>query len=65
MSSDPDLLAAAKRQLDSVFEAMDGAAMIGWFLAWGEQDGVDRGDLADLVSEASARWVIRQGSGEV
>lgn len=49
MSSDPALLSAAAKQLDIVISAGDGAAYLGWWLAWSVQDGIDRDDLVDLT----------------
>jgi hypothetical protein len=49
VSSDPDLIEMARKQLRAVLASGSPAAFLGWWTAWRQQDDVDRDDLIDLV----------------
>jgi hypothetical protein len=58
MASDPDLLAIARRQLESVMAEPDAMAFLGWWLAWSQQAGVERDDLIDMVKDPAMLALI-------
>lgn len=54
MASDPALLGAFRKQVRTVLGRGDVMAFLGLWIAWKDQPGIDRDDLADVLREEGA-----------
>jgi hypothetical protein len=52
--SDPELLEAFRKQARAVLDSGDGFALLGLWVAWKDQPGMDRDDLVDVLRAEGA-----------
>ena len=53
--SDPDLIGAFRKQLRTILASGNGDTLLGLWLAWKDQDGVNRDDLVDVIKAEGAQ----------
>ena len=54
MASDPELLGAFRKQARTVLAGGDAMALLGLWVAWKDQPGIDRDDLVDVLRAEGA-----------